>query len=112
MMFIPGLYPFALFMMIVTMICWGSWANTQKLCRGWRFELFYWGYVFGIVLISLLLGFSMGNTDSASPDSFMANLRTADGHHILLAFLGGVVFNIAIILLVAAIAIADVAVAF
>ncbi len=39
-MFIPGLYPLALFMMIVTMICWGSWANTQKLTKGWRFELF------------------------------------------------------------------------
>ncbi len=111
-MFIPGLYPLALFMMIVTMICWGSWANTQKLCKGWRFELFYWDYVFGIVLISILLGFTMGNTNPSSPDSFMANLRGADGHHILLAFLGGVVFNVANILLVAAIAIAGLAVAF
>src|SRR6266700_4037703 len=111
-MFIPGLYPLALFMMIVTMICWGSWANTQKLTKGWRFELFYWDYVFGILLISLILGFTMGSTDPSSPDSFMANLRDADGHHILLAFLGGVVFNVANILLVAAIAIAGMAVAF
>ncbi len=111
-MFIPSLYPVALFMMIVTMICWGSWANTQKLCKGWRFELFYWDYVFGIVVISLLLGFTMGNTEPGSPDSFMANLRAADGHHMLLAFLGGVVFNVANILLVAAIAIAGLAVAF
>jgi glucose uptake protein len=111
-MYIPGLYPLALFMMIVTMICWGSWANTQKLCAGWRFELFYWDYVFGIVLISVLLGFTMGNIDAASPDSFIANLKAADGHHILLALVGGVVFNIANILLVAAIAIAGLAVAF
>jgi glucose uptake protein len=111
-MYIPSLYPVALFMMIVTMICWGSWANTQKLSKGWRFELFYWDYVFGIVLIALGLGFTMGNTDPASPDSFVANLRTADGEHLLLAVLGGVVFNVANILLVAAIAIAGLAVAF
>ncbi len=111
-MYIPSLYPVALFMMIVTMICWGSWANTQKLSKGWRFELFYWDYVFGIVLIALVLGFTMGNTDPASPDSFVANLRTADGQHLLLALLGGVVFNVANILLVAAIAIAGLAVAF
>jgi glucose uptake protein len=111
-MFIPTAYPLALFMMIVTMICWGSWANTQKLCKGWRFELFYWDYVWGILLISLLMGFTLGNTNPASPDSFMSNLRAADGHHVLLAILGGVVFNIANILLVAAIAIAGLAVAF
>src|SRR6201987_5838488 len=111
-MFIPSLYPLALFMMIVTMICWGSWANTQKLTKGWRFELFYWDYVFGILLISLILGFTMGSTDPSSPDSFMANLRDADAQHILLALVGGVVFNIANILLVAAIDIAGLAVAF
>ncbi len=111
-MFIPTIYPVALFMMILTMICWGSWANTQKLCKGWRFELFYWDYVWGILLISLLMGFTLGNTNPASPDSFMSNLRAADGHHVLLAILGGVVFNIANILLVAAIAIAGLAVAF
>jgi len=111
-MFIPSLYPLALCMMVLTMICWGSWANTQKLCKGWRFELFYWDYVWGILLISLVIGFTLGRTDPNSPDSFMANLGAADGHHLLLAFLGGVVFNIANILLVAAIAIAGLAVAF
>ncbi len=111
-MFIPSLYPVALFMMMVTMICWGSWANTQKLCKGWRFELFYWDYVFGIVVISVLLGFTMGNTEPGTPESFLYSLRAADGHHMLLAFLGGVVFNVANILLVAAIAIAGLAVAF
>ena len=111
-MFIPALYALALCMMILTMICWGSWANTQKLCKGWRFELFYWDYVWGILLVSLLVGFTLGRTDAASPDSFLANLHAADAHHLLLAFLGGVVFNIANILLVAAIAIAGLAVAF
>jgi len=111
-MYIPSTYTLALLMAILTMVCWGSWANTQKLCKGWRFELFYWDYVWGILLISILLGFTLGRTNTASPDSFLQNLSAADGHHLLLAFLGGVVFNIANILLVAAIAIAGLAVAF
>ena len=111
-MFIPAVYAVALCMIILSMICWGSWANTQKLCKGWRFELFYWDYVWGILLVALLLGFTLGNTASASPDSFVQNLRAADSHHYLLAFLGGVVFNLGNILIVAAIAIAGMAVAF
>ncbi|HME00930.1 MAG TPA: GRP family sugar transporter [Terriglobia bacterium] len=111
-MFIPDTYTVALGMMIVSMLCWGSWANTQKLCGKWRFELFYWDYVWGILLVSVLLGFTLGRTDPTSPDSFLPNLRAADAHHILLAFVGGVVFNVANILLVAAIAIAGLAVAF
>jgi glucose uptake protein len=111
-MYIPSLYPIALFMMIVTMICWGSWANTQKLSKGWRFELFYWDYVIGIVIIALVLAFTMGNTNPADPESFIANLRSADAQHITLAVLGGAVFNVANILLVAAIATAGLAVAF
>jgi len=111
-MYIPSLYSIALFLMILTMLCWGSWANTQKLAKGWRFELFYWDYVFGIVLIALIAGFTMGNTDPASSDSFIANLRSADAQHIWLALVGGVVFNVANILLVAAIAIAGLSVAF
>ncbi len=111
-MFIPATYSVALLMTILTMVCWGSWANTQKLCKGWRFELFYWDYVWGILVISILMGFTLGRTIPASPDSFLQNLGAADGVHLLLALLGGVVFNIANILLVAAIAIAGLAVAF
>jgi len=111
-MFIPTVYSVALCMTVLSMICWGSWANTQKLCKGWRFELFYWDYVWGILLMTLLLGLTLGSTDAASLDSFIRNLRAADGHHFLLAFLGGVVFNLGNILIVAAIAIAGMAVAF
>src|SRR5579859_1227083 len=111
-MFVPSTYAVALFMMILSMVCWGSWANTQKLTRNWRFELFYWDYVWGILLMSVLMGFTLGNTQPGSPDSFMTNLSRADAHHLMLAFVGGMVFNIANILLVAAIAIAGLAVAF
>ena len=111
-MFIPLMYWVALVMMILSMLCWGSWANTQKLCKGWRFELFYWDYVWGILLMTLLVGFTLGRINPVSPDSFLHNLSAADSHHLLLAFVGGIVFNIANILLVAAIAIAGLAVAF
>jgi glucose uptake protein len=111
-MFVPATYAVALFMMILSMMCWGSWANTQKLTRNWRFELFYWDYVWGILLMTVFMGFTLGNTQPGSPDSFMTNLGRADAHHLLLAFAGGIVFNVANILLVAAIAIAGLAVAF
>jgi len=111
-MFVPTVYAVALSMIIFSMIAWGSWANALKLCKGWRFELLYWDYVWGILLMTLILGLTLGRTAPASLDSFIQNLRAADGHHLLLAFLGGIVFNIANILVVAAIAIAGMAVAF
>ena len=111
-MFIPTVYGVALSMIIFSMIAWGSWANALKVCKGWRFELLYWDYVWGILFMSLILGFTLGNTNPASPDSFIQNLRAADGHHLLFALLGGIVFNIANLLVVAAIAIAGMAVAF
>jgi glucose uptake protein len=111
-MFIPQVYSVALLMMILSMFCWGSWANTQKLTKGWRFELFYWDYVWGILLGAVLIGLTLGRTDAASPDSFFQNLSAADSMHLAYAFAGGVVFNISNILIVAAIAIAGLAVAF
>jgi glucose uptake protein len=111
-MFIPQSYTLAVILCIITMICWGSWGNTQKLAgKSWRFELFYWDYVFGIVLFSLLLGFTMGSTGE-SGRGFVQDIKQADSHNILNAILGGIVFNASNILLVAAMAIAGMSVAF
>lgn len=94
------------------MICWGSWGNTQKLTgKSWRFELFYWDYVLGIVLFSLLLGFTLGSTGE-SGRGFVQDIRQAETTNILNAMIGGVIFNASNILLVAAMAIAGMAVAF
>ncbi len=111
-MFIPQSYSLAVILCIVTMLCWGSWGNTQKLAgKSWRFELFYWDYVLGIVIFSLLLGFTLGSSGE-NGRSFTADIAQADAKNIFNSFLGGVIFNASNILLVAAMAIAGMAVAF
>src|SRR6201996_770243 len=99
------MYWVALLFMLVSMLCWGSWANTMKLTPGFSFQLFYWDYVIGVVLGSLIWGLSLGNA-GGGPLSFSASIHEADIRHILFAVAGGVVFNIANLLLVAAIEIA------
>lgn len=111
-MFIPQSYPLAIILCLITMLCWGSWGNTQKLAgKSWRFELFYWDYVLGILLFSLLLGFTLGSSGE-NGRSFTADIAQAESKNMLNAFLGGVIFNASNILLVAAMAIAGMAVAF
>jgi glucose uptake protein len=111
-MFIPQSYSLAIILCVITMFCWGSWGNTQKLTgKSWRFELFYWDYVFGILLFSLLLGFTLGSSGE-SGRSFTSDIAQAEPKNILNSFLGGVIFNASNILLVAAMAIAGMAVAF
>ncbi len=111
-MLIVESYPLAVVLCVLTMLCWGSWANTQKLAaRAWRFQLFYWDYSIGVLLLALVLAFTAGSTGSAGR-SFLADLSQAEGRSLGLAFLGGVVFNLSNILLVAAIDIAGMAVAF
>lgn len=111
-MFIPQTYSLAVILCIVTMLCWGSWGNTQKLAgKSWRFELFYWDYVLGIILFSLILGFTLGSSGQ-SGRSFTSDIIQAEPGNILKAMAGGVIFNASNILLVAAMSIAGMAVAF
>jgi glucose uptake protein len=111
-MFIVESYSIAIVFCIITMLCWGSWANTQKLAsKSWRFELFYWDYVIGILLFSIISAFTLGSMGTQGR-SFMNDLSQADAGNIGLALLGGLIFNAANILLSAAIAIAGMAVAF
>lgn len=111
-MFIIQTYGTAVLFCVVTMLCWGSWANTQKLTAGnWRFELFYWDYVLGIGLLALLAAFTMGSL-GAGGRPFLTDLAQADPTNLGLAVWGGVLFNAANILLVSAMAIAGMSVAF
>ena len=105
-------YSLAVILCVATMLCWGSWANTQKLAsKEWRFQLFYWDYAIGVFLLSLLLAFTLGSTGSGGR-GFLADLHQADIKWLESAFLGGVILNLSNILLVAAIDIAGMAVAF
>ena len=111
-MFIVNSYALAVLFCFITMMCWGSWGNTQKLAsKSWRYELFYWDYVIGMVLFTLVVGFTMGSIGSEGR-SFLPDLAQASWGNIGSAFVGGVVFNAANILLSAAIAVAGMAVAF
>ena len=111
-MYIVQSYPLAILFCFITMLCWGSWGNTQKLAwRTWRYELFYWDYVIGILLFSLVWAFTAGSCGEEGR-KFLPDLMQASWGNIGSAFVGGVVFNAANILLVAAIAVAGMAVAF
>src|SRR6202047_1315660 len=110
-MFVPHSFAIALIMMIASAVCWGSWANTYKGVKNYRFELFYWDYALGIFLVSLVLAFTMGNT-ADDPSSFLNNVRNADGSNIVSTMFAGVIFNLANLLLVAAIDMAGLAIAF
>jgi glucose uptake protein len=79
--------------------------------RNWPFQLFYWDYSIGLVLTSLLLGITLGSVGD-SGRGFIADLRQADTAALGSAFLGGIVFNLSNLLIVAAIDIAGMAVAF
>ncbi|MGD1894115.1 MAG: multidrug DMT transporter permease [Cyclobacteriaceae bacterium] len=105
-------YTTAVILLIITMLCWGSWANTQKLAtQKWPFQLFYWENTLGIVLLALVFGLTMGSSGEMGR-SFFNDLQQASGSALSSAFIGGIIFNIANLLLVAAIDIAGMAVAF
>ena len=111
-MMIIDSFPVAVAMCVVTMLCWGSWANTQKLAgRAWPFQLYYWDYSLGVLLLALLSAFTCGSLGTAGRP-FLADLAQADRSAVWSAFLGGAIFNLSNILLVAAIGIAGMAVAF
>jgi len=111
-MFIVNSYPLAVALCIITMLCWGSWGNTQKLAgKTWRYELFYWDYVIGILIFSIIMGFTLGSFGEHGRDfiSDLGQLTMAAG---ISAFIGGVIFNGSNILLSASVSISGLSVAF
>ena len=102
LMYQPETYGIALLFMILSMLCWGSWANSMKLCPGYRFQLFYWDYVIGLIGGAILWGSTLGSLGTLG-QSFYADVAHAGERPILLAMVGGAIFNVANLLLVAAI---------
>jgi glucose uptake protein len=112
-MFVIQNYALAVLFCVITMLCWGSWANTQKLAgKRWRFELFYWDYVLGVLLMAIIFAFTLGSSGGEFGRTFVEDVKQADATNLGWTFLGGILFNLANILLVAAIAIAGMSVAF
>ena len=112
-MFYVSNYTFAVVLCVVCMFCWGSWGNTQKLVgRTWRYELFYWDYVVGVLLFSLAAGLTLGSFGGQAKWGFIANLKDSFGTSWLWPLAAGIVFNLSNILLSAAIAVAGMSVAF
>jgi len=106
-------YTIAVLLCVVCMFCWGSWGNTQKLAgKSWRYELFYWDYVIGVLLFSAVMGLTLGSTGANKEWGFLANLKSSFGTTWLWPLAAGVVFNLSNILLSAAIAVAGMSVAF
>src|SRR5215469_4978017 len=110
-MILPTTYSAALLLLIVSMLGWGSWANTQKLSGKWRFELFYYDYSLGMLLCALIAAYTLGEM-SSNDLTFTDNLLIAGRRQIVWAISAGGVFNLANLLLVAAIAVSGLAVAF
>lgn len=111
-MFIVNSYLLAVVFCFITMLCWGSWGNTQKLAaKSWRYELFYWDYVIGMVLFALLIAFTMGSFGTEGRP-FLEDVAQANGKALGSIILGGVIFNASNILLSASTSIAGLAVAF
>src|SRR5579864_7131384 len=110
-MFTPQTLGVALAMMITSAICWGSWANTYKGVKNYRFELFYWDYAIGIFVISLVLGLTMGSTGHDA-SSLINNTPSSDLSTVIYALTGRAFFTLANLLFVAPIDMAGLAVAF
>ncbi len=110
-MYLPQSYEIALLFMIGSMLCWGSWANTMKLCPGYRFQLFYWDYIIGLFVGTVALGLTLGNAGVIGRP-FLQDVFHAPNMSIVFAICSGAIFNVANLLLVAAIEIAGMAVAF
>ena len=112
-MFYVSNYTFAVILCVVCMFCWGSWGNTQKLAgKSWRYELFYWDYVIGLLLFALVMGLTFGSTGENANWGFVANLKSSFGASWLWPLVAGIVFNASNILLSASIAVAGMSVAF
>lgn len=111
-MFIVTNYGFAVLLCFITMLCWGSWGNTQKLAgKTWRYELFYWDYVIGVLILSLVAAFTLGSIGE-NGRSFISDIKQVETGYFISALVGGAIFNLSNILLSASVSIAGLAVAF
>jgi glucose uptake protein len=109
-MILPQTYLAALLVTILSMLCWGSWANTFKASK-WRFELYYFDFAIGMLAFGLIIAFTAGSM-GFDGFTFMDDMMHAGKRQWFYGFIGGVVFNLANMLLMAAISVSGMGVAF
>ncbi len=110
-MYLVDNYSLAVFFTVITMICWGSWPNLQKLVPRYRFEMFYLDYALGILMFSVFMAFTFGSYGD-SGRGFIADMSQAQPEFLFWATFGGFIWSTGTILITAGIAIAGMAVAF
>jgi len=110
-LYIPQTFSSALLLIVISMLCWGSWPNFSKAVPAWRIEYFYLDYIIGGVFTAIVLAATMGSSGWMGCD-FIRRLHEAGTREMVSAFLGGLVWSFGNILMVNAIAIAGLAVAF
>jgi glucose uptake protein len=112
-MFVVHSLPLAIAFCVITMLGWGSWANTQKLAgnQKWPFELFYWDYAIGVLLFAIIFAATFGSMGTEGTPA-LDSLRGAAWPFILPALISGAIFNLSNILLVVGIDAAGMSVAF
>jgi glucose uptake protein len=110
-MILPETYLTAVLVLLLGIFCWGSWANTFKMTGKWRFEFYYFDFAVGLLLVSILLAFTLGNM-GFDGFSFADDLMHAGKRQWMFAFLGGVVFNLANMLLMSALTLTGMTIAF
>ena len=86
-------YTLAILAFILCMICWGSWANTQKMASNYRFELYYWDLIVGILFTAFIAAVTLGSMGEQGR-TFWEDLEQASRMSILMALLGGESFGI------------------
>ncbi len=113
-MFVVHSVPVAILLCVITMLGWGSWANTQKLAgkEKWPFPLFYWDYAIGVFALGLVLAHTAGSMGTAGMGAVENLHGGAEWRYVWMAVASGAIFNLSNILLVVGIDAAGMAVAF
>jgi glucose uptake protein len=110
-MILPSTTLASLLLLILTLFCWGSWANSQRLVFKWRFELFYYDFALGMAACILIAVFTLGSMN-AQELTVSDNMMIAGYHKMAYGVAAGIVVNLAYMMLVAGISLSGMAVAF
>ena len=110
-MILPASQAATLALLIISLICWGSWANTLKLAGKWRFELYYYDFALGFAVLAVAAAFTGGLMNSGEL-TFQDNFLITSYRSMAYVMAAGAIFNLGNMLLAATVAVAGMALAF